>query len=82
MKCPNVSEKVRQQSIRAAKAGHFTKKQDDNSTIRTKTTKSTIMRSAPKKGAAFAEVEEEDNSKGEEEALPFPTYENFFVRME
>ena len=36
MKCPNVSEAVRQRTIKVVKAGHFTKKQDDDSTISTK----------------------------------------------
>ena len=77
MKCPNVPEALRQRTIKAVKAGHFAKKQDNNSTISTKETASTSKRSAPKKGDAFAEVEEEDDNKEEEEALPLPTYEEY-----
>ena len=73
--CRNVSETVWQQTIKAVKAGHFKKKEDNDSTISTKATSSTSRRSAPKKGAAFAEVEEEDDE--EEEALHLSTYEEY-----
>ena len=64
-KCSNVNEKVRLQTTKAVKAGHFKKKQDNDSTVSTKATTSTGRRSAPKKGAVFAEVEEEDDDKEE-----------------
>ena len=46
--CRNVIETVRLQTIKAVKAGHFEKKEDNNSTISTKATSSTSRRSAPK----------------------------------
>ena len=76
--CRNVSETVWQQTIKAVKAGHFKKKEDNDSTISTKATSSTSRRSAPKKGAAFAEVKEEDEKEeDEEEALTLPTYKEY-----
>ena len=47
---------MRLQTIKAVKAAHFVKKDDDDSTISTKATASTSKRSAPKKGASFAKV--------------------------
>ena len=48
-KCSNVLEVVRQQTIKAVKAGHFQRKRDNNNTISTKATTSTSRKSTPKK---------------------------------
>ena len=86
MKCPNVSEDVRQRTIRAVKAEHFAKKQDDDSTvISTKATASTSKNDAPNMGAAFAKVpmsrKRTTTNKGRRASLSLLT-RNIFVRME
>ena len=69
---------VREQTIKAVKAGHFRRKQDDDRTISTKATVSTSRKNTPKKGAVFAEVEnDDDDDQDEEEGLPLPSYKEY-----
>ena len=68
---------MRLRTIKAVKAGHFKKKEDNDSTISMKATASTSRRIALKKGAAFAKAKEENNEEEEEEALPLPTYKEY-----
>ena len=57
-KFPNVTKAVQEQTIKAVEAGHFQRKQDNDSTISTEATASTSRKSAPKKGTNFAMVKD------------------------